>query len=240
MGLVITVSEGERFNVGVRKFVLEETTPSLSVLAEIGGCQYEITDAPSVLGEEFVIRRTAVDGFSFARLRIDAPDSMRIWRGTYMGGSDAELLAPVPLEHLQSGRDVCEAQGRVAFGSNAWENFRKLDLLLGGGPCRAWLYASDSAHLAKPMVSWSCTYLRHVESRAGRHPYDMLYRPASTAKYAADNAGHWAVFWEVTDLQPLGGAVIPVNKFFGHGNQKPFASGFLPKGPMIVEPTGGV
>jgi len=34
------------------------------------------------------------------------------------------LLASVPLDHLLDGLEVCQEQGKVAFGTRAWEAFR--------------------------------------------------------------------------------------------------------------------
>jgi hypothetical protein len=50
------------------------------------------------------------------------------------------LLAPVPLQHLVSGQSVCAAEGRVAFGSRAWELFRELDSLRKGLPVDVYVY----------------------------------------------------------------------------------------------------
>ncbi|MGY3138428.1 hypothetical protein ACVWZM_009110 [Bradyrhizobium sp. USDA 4501] len=44
---------------------------------------------------------------------------------------DFAILAPVPLEHLQSGADIAHKTGFVAFGSRKWELFRKVDELRG-------------------------------------------------------------------------------------------------------------
>ena len=49
---------------------------------------------------------------------------------------DFALLAPVPLEHLQSGREVAEKEEYVAFGTRKWELLRRLDEMCGGSPCR--------------------------------------------------------------------------------------------------------
>ena len=37
------------------------------------------------------------------------------------GIADFSILAPVPLEHLQSGGAIADATGFVAFGSRKWE-----------------------------------------------------------------------------------------------------------------------
>jgi hypothetical protein len=53
--------------------------------------------------------------------------------------TDIALLAPVPLEHLEDGIDICRKQGKVAFGSRAWEIFRELDALRNGRPISAFI-----------------------------------------------------------------------------------------------------
>lgn len=57
---------------------------------------------------------------------------------------EVALLAPVPLEFLIEGIAVCDRQGKVAFGSRAWEIFRKLDELRNGQPVDVYIYASHS------------------------------------------------------------------------------------------------
>jgi len=46
--------------------------------------------------------------------------------------SNVALLAPVPLEHLESGDIVCRQAGKVAYGSRSWDVFAQLDILRGG------------------------------------------------------------------------------------------------------------
>ena len=43
------------------------------------------------------------------------------------------LLAPIPLEHLSDGVEVCTREGKVAFGSQAWETLTKFEDLGGVG-----------------------------------------------------------------------------------------------------------
>jgi hypothetical protein len=59
------------------------------------------------------------------------------------------LLAPVPEEHLRSGLDVDAREGKVAFGTRAWEAFYQLRELLNGQSTDAFLYAS---HPEKPLA----------------------------------------------------------------------------------------
>jgi len=70
------------------------------------------------------------------RLPCHIPPSCDIWNE----GCDAlsivtglSLLAPVPAIHLADGQAVCARQGKVAFGSQAWEVFAELDHLAGEG-----------------------------------------------------------------------------------------------------------
>lgn len=58
--------------------------------------------------------------------------------------ADFAILAPVPLEHLQSGRDVAAREGFVAFGSKEWELFRRVDELRHGRTVPVLLYPSHS------------------------------------------------------------------------------------------------
>src|SRR3712207_1530410 len=114
------------------------------------------------------------------------------------------LLAPVPEEHLRSGLDVIAREGKVAFGTRAWEVFYQLDALLNGKTADVLIFASDAQHpLSPPQVSWRATYLAYIKAKGGAHPEGMRYRPPTTAKYPNDNKGHWALFWEVRDLEEL-------------------------------------
>lgn len=115
------------------------------------------------------------------------------------------LLAPVPLEHLQSGQAVSTQEGFVAFGTKKWELFRKLDALREGAPVPALIYPSHEDVPVKEnfVVSWFGWYVGHVDGILGQHPGGMKHRPPTTAKYADDNRGHWAAFWHVEALRDL-------------------------------------
>lgn len=149
---------------------------------------------------------------------------------------DVALLAPVPLEHLKDGAIVCEKEGRVAFGSRAWEVFRKLDELRYDLPVDVYIYASHSEGPLRLEVSWHARYIGHVESIGGTHPEGMKFRPPSTAKYEDDNLGYWAVFWEVEQLCELSlEERIPTGGFRGLGKHKPYRRNFVPEGPILIE-----
>ncbi|MBX4863814.1 hypothetical protein HJA86_28450 [Rhizobium bangladeshense] len=115
------------------------------------------------------------------------------------------ILAPVPLEHLQSGKAIAEAEGFVAFGSRKWELFRKVDELRDGAAVPVLIYPSHEDVPVKDsfIVSWFGLYVGAQESGNGTHPLGMKHRPPTTGQYGADNKGHWAVFWHVKDLAEL-------------------------------------
>jgi len=149
---------------------------------------------------------------------------------------DVALLA-VPLEHLLSGAEICRGEGKVAFGSSAWEVFYALRERLEGEPCSVLIYASDEKRSGPPAARWRAGYNGFVEAKCGAHPDGLKYRPPSTAKYPQDNHGHWAVFWEVVNLREADSQeVIPIEKLRGLGNAKPFQSTFVPRGPILIEP----
>ena len=140
------------------------------------------------------------------------------------------LLAPVPLRHLQSGEAVCHKKGRVAFGSRAWELFRKLDAERGGMAVEVLFYASH-ADIRDSSASWRARYVRHVEGINGVHPDGRRYRPSSALD---DTEGHWAVFWEVEDLQLLK-EPIPIAELRSWSTGEPYGPGFVPEGPALIE-----
>jgi hypothetical protein len=148
------------------------------------------------------------------------------------------LLAPVPEEHLVSGLEVCLQRGKVAFGTRAWETFFKLrELLKPGVACDALIYASDSASPQNvPTVTWRARYAGYSEAKNGAHLDGMTYRPGSTKSYPSDNKGHWALFWEVTDLRKLEpDGHIRISSLLGYDRPRKLLKNFIPHGPTIVE-----
>lgn len=146
------------------------------------------------------------------------------------------LLAPVPLEHLISGAKTCTKEGKVVFGSRAFDALAKLRDLADGAPCDVLIYASDAKAGGPPKVTWRARYERFVEAKIGRHPEGMKYRPASTGQYHGDNQGHWYIFWEVTDLRPLDkDQQIEISKLKSVDQKGKFAKTFIPIGPIVVE-----
>jgi len=118
---------------------------------------------------------------------------------------DFAIVAPVPLEHLETGKDVAEAASYVAFGSMKWELFRDIDQRRGYAAVPVLIYPSSddvSSSLAL-RISWCGLYVGSSESKAGAHINGMIHRPPSTEKYSGDNKGQWAVFWHVSRLHRI-------------------------------------
>jgi hypothetical protein len=131
---------------------------------------------------------------------------------------------------------VAVTEGRVAFGSRAWEVFRELDLLRKGVPIDVYIYASHSNVTPMFEASWHGRYIGHVESVGGAHPAGMQYRPPSTAQYAKDSSGKWALFWEVEDLRELPPHDrLHLANLTGFGKRKSYGSPFVPEGPLLIE-----
>ena len=95
---------------------------------------------------------------------------------------DFAILAPVPLAHLQSGKDVAAKEGFVAFGSMKWELFRQVDALRHDRKVPVLLYPSHEGVPAKLsyVVAWFGWYTGHVESKGGVHPDGVKHRPPTT------------------------------------------------------------
>jgi len=129
--------------------------------------------------------------------------------------TDFAILAPVPLEHLESGVTIAADKCFVAYGSRKFELFRDVEARRIGQPVPVLIYPSHEDDPAKTsfVVSWVGWYIGSVETDTGRHPQEMDHRPPSTSKYPADNKGYWAVFWHVRDLTPLApSARFPISK----------------------------
>lgn len=119
--------------------------------------------------------------------------------------NDFAILAPVPLEHLQSGKGIAAKEGFVAFGSRKWELFRNVDEMRGCAPVPVLIYPSYEDVSVKDsfIVCWGGWYVGSEESGSGKHSLGMTHRPPTTGQYASDNQGHWAVFWHVKELFEL-------------------------------------
>lgn len=108
------------------------------------------------------------------------------------------MLAPVPQEHLQSGKEVAQRTGFVAFGTRRWELLRKIDELREGAPVPVLIYPSHEDVPAKDSC-WFSWYVGHEQSRGSAHPLDMKHRSPT----AEDDTRDWAAFWHVEGLREL-------------------------------------
>lgn len=145
------------------------------------------------------------------------------------------ILAPVPLEHLQSGAPIAAQTGYVAFGSAKWELFRQIGADRDGSPVPVLIYPSHtefpgSMNLVVSRWGW---YVGHSESKAEAHKEGMLHRPPTTGAYSTDNSGHWAIFWHVQGLREL-----PPDKWLPIGKVPKIKNGWRkiapPRGPELV------
>jgi hypothetical protein len=137
--------------------------------------------------------------------------------------SNVALLAPVPLAHLTDGAVVANEKGKVAFGSRAWEVFRRLDGLRDGLPVDVWIYASHAHVGGPPKATWRARYIGHVDAVGGAHPQGAKFRPPR------------AIFWEVEYLRELEpGEAMPVADFQGLDRKSRYAKLFVPEGPLLV------
>jgi hypothetical protein len=137
---------------------------------------------------------------------------------------DIALLAPVPLVHLEDGVEVSERKGKVAFGSMAWEFFKKLDEDRGGLAVETFIYASH-ADVRDLAVTWHARYIGHVTDVEPRR-----FRPKSTLE---GDKGGWGVYWLLEGLARLT-EPIPIAELCAYGTGEPFGKGFVPEGPMRV------
>lgn len=155
--------------------------------------------------------------------------------------ADFAILAPVPLEHLVSGKKIAEETGFVAFGSMKWELFKKVDELRGDSKVPVLIYPSHENSEVKLtyIVKWAGFYVGHVFGDNGTHPDKMLHRPPTTEKNQSDNTGFWAIFWHATGLHELPDyQQMPISKIQAHKSGK-WRKNTAPRGPeLIYLPTG--
>jgi hypothetical protein len=103
-------------------------------------------------------------------------------------------------------------------------------------PTDVYIYASHVDGALTLEASWHGEYVGHVESIGGAHPAGMRYRPLSTAQYAKDSAGKWAVFWEVAKLRELPVYErLPLADLTGFGKRRAYGTAFVPEGPLLIE-----
>jgi len=150
------------------------------------------------------------------------------------------ILAPVPEMHLLSAletmdkleNELSDETIKVAFGSMAFEVFRKADELRGEKTVEVLIYASES-DIDQPLnseASWRGLYIGHANSRNGRYAGKSKFRPPSTAS----DKPRWAVFWEVQELTRLT-TPIAIASLKALGKKSNFVSRLIPEEPMLIE-----
>jgi len=139
------------------------------------------------------------------------------------------ILAAVPEEHLLSWQKDGQ-ETKVAFGSMDFELFRQADEKRGDKAVEVFIYASLAKNRSlKSEVSWHGLYIGHVQSRSGRYPQGMKYRPPSTASERPT----WAIFWEVEELKPLS-SPLAIASLRGLGKKSNYQSRFTPESPSLI------
>jgi hypothetical protein len=154
---------------------------------------------------------------------------------------DFALLAPVPLEHLQSGAVIAQNNGYVAFGSMKFEFFRELKNHMHHmqkSPVRAMLYASHEGDSTSPpfQVAWSGWFIGSEEIKGGKSASEWGSRPPSCKNYPKDNAKHWAVFWHIRKLEKLPtDQHFPIYKTQGYNNEVSSKKDSPPRYPQLIK-----
>lgn len=241
MALVIGVAEGDGFTVVGRHFRVSDVRPREGcVLTADDGAVFEIDQTtPRLIRPEVTVLEGLRVSRNATRLVITAPRSIDIQRDREASAlvkpmSEIALLAPVPIEHLESGATTCAREGKVAFGSRAdYEKFHALLSLAEAAEVSVFIYASGGPS-GPPRATWTARFVGAVGSRDGAHPDGMRYRPLSTEKYPLDNKGHWLLFWEVADLRKLDEPIL-ISKLKGAGKVRAYVATFKPEGPILID-----
>lgn len=142
------------------------------------------------------------------------------------------ILAPVPEIELISAKEVCDEQGKVAFGSRLFELFRKIDTTRGEEEMNVFIYASMPEASIGSMVSWQGVYVGHVEARRnGTHPGGAKFRPPTA--YETDKSNAWVIYWEVRDLQEI--EPFPIKTLRGFDKKTYYPPHFIPETPLLIQ-----
>lgn len=138
------------------------------------------------------------------------------------------MLTPVPLVHLESGLETCRLMGQVAFGSQAFEFFERLDDEIGVG-ATILIYASHSNTHGSPAATWEAKYVEYLRSERETRRLRRL-RPGSCRE--EDKAGYWAGYYVVANLERRDEA-IPIGSLSSVEGKR-FAKSFRPEGPLLA------
>jgi hypothetical protein len=143
------------------------------------------------------------------------------------------LLAPVPVVHLPDAVAVASEQGSVAFGSDSFDLFTRLER--GGfvGSLPVYVVASRTGHDARgdspAPFQLNKVHLKGRLSgivqadRRGQHP-----NPALRPRSAIEGDRGWAMFWELSDVEVLE-PPLALSRFATRSGQ---AWARIPEGPV--------
>ncbi len=142
------------------------------------------------------------------------------------------LLVPIPQIHLVAGQQVCQQQGKVAFGSRETRLFRHLDLSRYKDEVDIFITATTPERAIETQITWHGIYMGHVQAQGtGTHPDKARYRPYTD--YENDHPGHWWLFWELRELQPI--SPLPIQSLKQFDQKQPFEPDFTPDKPLLIE-----
>jgi hypothetical protein len=149
------------------------------------------------------------------------------------------ILAPVPATIMRSAMDTCTVEGRVAFGSDAWDVFDRANREYGEG-IPVLIYPThrygDPDKLCDPgFVPLRADYFGTTPAtKAGKHPNPAVRPQITISGRSADSA--WTIFWEVRNLiqVPKSNRIV-ITSLTSEGQKKPLGNGFVPHGPMLVK-----
>lgn len=109
------------------------------------------------------------------------------------------VLAPVPALHVESAFETMEKHGVVAFGTKAWEIWKKWE----GKDAQVWIVASSTGNTGLVSKAISIgkivatgTLERLTDPVRGQHP-DPRLRPPSTI---TDKEHEFLLYWEVSNI----------------------------------------
>lgn len=142
------------------------------------------------------------------------------------------ILAPLPEAHLAAAQQVCQREGKVAFGSRSEQLFRKIDLSRVRDTVDVFIYAANPEVDRGAVISWHGIYVGQVQALPdGTHPEKARYRPHTA--YETDGLKLWTLYWEMVDLQPI--EPMSIETLRGFDQSEVYDPGFIPKSPLLIE-----
>lgn len=157
------------------------------------------------------------------------------------------ILAPVPIQHLDSAMELLTEKEYVAFGSMKFELFHEIELVLAGDrnpnnvPVLIYPSHGKEGEVDDEIpyeVSWKASYFELADTRDKmRFDEENGFRPKSTMveTEAANLPGGWGLYWRVKNLERLPeGRRIAIRDIKSYG-RKYWRKDSPPRGPEIVQ-----